>query len=109
MYRTASSLAFFGLLRSAEYTCVTRTSFAVSHTLLVQDISFRSSNTIMEVFIRASKTDPFRVGCTIRIAAIDDVLCPVRLMLEYLTLHPTSVGPLFVSSANRYLGVHSHR
>ena len=57
----------------------------------------------MYVFIRASKTDPFRSGCTIRIAAVQADVCPVRLMRQYLRHHPSRSGPLFVLGLNRYL------
>ena len=103
MFRTASSLAFFGLLRSSEYTCSHRSSFNPQYTLLVSDISFNQLYTIMFIHIRASKTDPFRSGCTIRVAAINDLLCPVRLMTRYLSVHPIHHGPLFVLSDGQFL------
>ena len=95
MLRTASSLAFFGLLRCSEYTSSSRGSFDASSTLLVRNVSFNSNFSLMKIVIKASKTDPFRVGCTIRIAAINTPVCPVFLMQEYLRGHPTGSGPCF--------------
>ena len=103
MFRAASSLAFFGLLRCSEYTCSHRTSFTSASTLLVNDIWFSPTFHIMYVRIKASKTDPFRVGCTLRIAAISDPLCPVTRMRQYLSVHPTHSGPLFVMSHHTFL------
>ena len=98
-----SSLAFFGLLRCSEYTCSSRSSFSTSTALLVPDITFSLNFSIMYVFIRASKTDPFRTGCTIRIAAVSDPMCPVALMQQFLRVHPVGSGPLFTFSPGRYL------
>ena len=103
MFRAMASLAFFGLLRCSEYTSAGRHHFAASNTLLFQDISFANGFSIMHIFIRASKTDPSCYGCTIHIAAISGVLCPVRLMRQYFRCHPSRQGPLFVLSLNRYL------
>ena len=103
MLRTASALAFFGLLRCSEYTSSRRTSYDPDSTLLTSDITFNTEFTIMYVAIKSSKTDPFRVGCTIRVAAVSGPLCPVSLMREYLQSHPSGTGPLFVWSTGRYL------
>ena len=103
LFRTMTSLAFFGLLRSSEYTSLSRSSYAPHHTLLVHNISFSADFTIMHVFIRASKTDPFRSGCTIRIAAIADSLCAVHLMRQFLRSHPVGYGPLFTFGPRHYL------
>ena len=103
MLRSACALAFFGLLRCSEYTSPRRTSFDVDATLLVQDISFNANRTIMFVRIKASKTDPFRLGCTIRVAAVPGRICPVALLREYLRSHLTGVGPLFIWRPGHYL------
>ena len=103
MFRAASSLAFFGLIRSSEYTSSHRTTFNPQNTLLVSDITFNQDRSIMFVHVRASKTDPFCSGCVIRVAAIDDSLCPVRTMFGYLSAHPTHSGSLFVLSAGQFL------
>ena len=103
MFRAATSLAFFGLLRVSEYTSQNRQSFCPETTLLVTDITFRRDYSIMFVRIKASKTDPFREGCTVRVAAIDSPLCPVTLMRSYLNLRPSGPGPLFVLQRDFYL------
>ena len=103
MLRSACALAFFGLLRCSEYTSPRRSSFDSDSTLLVQDISFNAAFNIMYVRIKASKTDPFRLGCTIRVAAVPGRICPVTLLRQYLRRHPTGSGPLFVWREGHYL------
>ena len=84
MFRIMLSSAFFGLLRSSKYTSAGRLLFAATNTLLCLDISFAADDSIMYIFIRASKTDPFRSSCTILIADVQATVCPVRLMRQYL-------------------------
>ena len=103
MLRCATALAYFGLLRCSEYTSFRRSWFDPDSTLLVTDISFNRDYSIMFVHIKSSKTDPFRVGCTIRVAAVSSPACPVRLMRAYLSSHPYSSGPLFVWRSRCYL------
>ena len=104
MLQTATSLAYFVLLRCSEYTSFQRYTYDPETTLLVSDITFSCNFTIMLVrIIKASKTDPFRSGCTIRVAAVTGSTCPIRLMRAYLSCHPTNTGPLFVWRPNRYL------
>ena len=76
MFWCAFTSAFFGLLRSAEYTSPTLTSFLDS-TLMWQDVSFSIDGTKMFIAVRASKTDPFRIGTIIRFYKINSPLCPV--------------------------------
>ena len=39
----------------------------------------------MIVSLKASKTDPFRQGCSIRLASVDNELCPVLNMRTFAT------------------------
>ena len=50
----------------------------------------------MVVHIRRSKTDPFGVGTTVYLGSTGDVLCPVKAMMAYLALRPSTPGPLFI-------------
>ena len=103
MFRTATSLAFFGLLRVSEYTSAGAARFDPSSTLLVTDVSINAENTILTIRLRASKTDPFRVGCSVRVGASGSTTCPVALMRQYLRARADGQGPLFVLSPGRYL------
>ena len=64
-----SSVAFFGLVRCSEYTSANRFTFDPASTLLFSDVFFNNNYTVM-LQIKASKTDPFRNGVSIRIAAV---------------------------------------
>lgn len=92
MLHAAVSLAFFGLLRSAEYTSPS-TSRASANGLCRKDISF--SNNILMVHIRGSKTDPFKNGITIRIGPNFSKVCPVLAMSRFLSVSSSPNGPVF--------------
>ena len=94
--------AYFGFLRVSEYTSSHKTKFDPTSTLLFEDLYLEED--MAHINIKASKTDPFRQGVSIRLAANDSpTLCPVRALKEYVSLHPTQSGPLFTFQNNRYL------
>lgn len=100
---SAITTAFFGLLRSAEYTSSHVKQYNSSYTLLLSDVSFSPNLTYMAIKIRASKTDPFRTGCTVRIGATGNHLCPVSALYHFIR-HRTSINrPLFTYSDGSYL------
>ena len=90
----AFTSAFFGLLRSAEYTSPTMHTFLDS-TLMLQDVSWSIDSTKMFISVRASKTDPFRTGTVIRFYKINSPLCPVQAAISYRSVHPCDNGPFF--------------
>ncbi len=82
MIWAAMLLAFFGFLRSSELVG-----------LRADDITQQCGAVTLAV--RASKTDPFRKGITIYVAATQDItLCPVQALQLYLTRRPPGAGPL---------------
>ena len=100
LIQAASALAFFGLLRSAEYTSPGR-HYYNSSTLQLSDVHFR--NGLMLVTIKESKTDPFKVGCIIRVASTGLHTCPFRAMRRYLRLRPDVSGPLLIFQDGSFL------
>jgi len=66
LLQEAILLPFFWMLRVSEFTCLSRNRFDAEVDLLVSDITFNTKGTLMFVRIKASKTDPFRVGVTLR-------------------------------------------
>ena len=86
------TMAFFGLLRSSEYTSPTSTT-VTNTTLLVQDVSISIDGSRMFINLRGSKTDPFRQGTVIRLCKIQSALCPVHAASQFRKLHPTQQGP----------------
>ena len=77
MFWAASTLGYFGFLRSAEFTVPSLASFSPSIHLGVQDIAVDSSTapSCIRVTIKASTTDPFRKGCSIHIGLGKYPLC----------------------------------
>ena len=94
--------AFYGFLRVSEYTSYRKTTYDPATTLLYKDITFRSDGSI-SLFIKKSKTDPFRQGVMLRIAKNNSRLCPVNALRHLATIHPSKSGPLFTFTNGRYL------
>ena len=93
--------AFFGFLRVSEYTSTHKTKFDPDTTLLMSDVQI--SDSAATLHIKASKTDPFRQGIHIRIAANDTQLCPVNALKLFLNTRKQIDGPLFTYTNNKYL------
>lgn len=70
---------------SSQAGCPDRTYDAQSH-LCFDDIQVdnRASPTLIQVQIKASKTDPFRHGVTLHMGATNGPLCPVAAVLSYM-------------------------
>ena len=101
MLWAAITTAFFGFLRVSEYTSTHKTKYDPQCTLTCEDLSLTRG--IANIVIKASKTDPFRHGMTIRLAANDSLLCPINALREYLSVHPSHTGPLFTYQNNKFL------
>ena len=91
------------MLRSAEYTSPTSSSFVVGSTLQASDISFSSDRQFAMINIKQSKTDPFKTGCTIRITSTNSLLCPVTARRNHLHTRNKSTGPLYIFIDGKYL------
>jgi len=102
MLKSVVSLAFYALLRCSEYTSSSAVSFDVTSNLLFRDIRFNNPITIAYITLKGSKTDPFRTGCVIRVAATQSRICPVSALHEYMSIHPAINGPLFMFYDGRY-------
>ena len=105
MFWAACNLAYFGFLRSAEFTVPSLASFSPSVHSSVQDISVDSSAnpSCLRVRIKASKTDPFRKGCFIHIGKGCFPLCALQSVMAYLAVRGGSGGPLFLFQDGRPL------
>ena len=93
--------AFFGFLRISEYTSQWTRGYDPQVTLCVEDVHL--FNNRVDLRLKASKTDPFRQGVTIRLAHNGSALCPVTAMRKYREANPRLVGPLFQFHDGRYL------
>ena len=85
MLRAAVLSAFFGLLRSFEYCAPSPTEF--------DSVSLDSGGSMMWLRIKASKTDPFRGGSTVRLCRSESRLCTYAALFRYLGLHPHPPQP----------------
>jgi len=104
MVKFAISLAFFGMLRSAEYTTQTQSRYDPTVNLMINDILLSASHQVLVVNIKASKTDPFKVGQTIRIGATNNQLCPILLYRTFINIRNYSLaGPIFTFSNQTFL------
>ena len=105
LFWAACCLAYFGFLRSAEFTVPNLASFSPSIHLGVADISVDSSSSpsCLRVRIKASKTDPFRKGCFVHIGRGTYPLCALQALLSYLTIRGNGPGPLFLLQDGRPL------
>lgn len=101
MLWAAFTTAFFGFLRSSEFTAPTIKSYHPETTLLVSDVTLKQSR--LNINIKTSKTDPFHHGCSIRLSQTNTVTCPVNALTDFLRMHPTQQGPLFTYSDGTFL------
>ena len=104
-WSAASCLCFFGFLRMGEAVVSSDTEFDPIVHLTYHDVQAesRSQPKWIMVRIKASKTDPFRVGVTIYVGATGKWLCPVAAILAYMVQRGSGRGPLFQFSDGRYL------
>ena len=98
MFWAAWTLVYFGFLWSAEFTVPSLAGFLTSVYLGVQDISVDSTSnpSCIRVVIKASKTDPFRKGCSSHIGRGKYPSCSVHALLAYLVIRGDGPGPLFL-------------
>ena len=102
MLWAASTSAFFGLLRSSEYTCPTSASY-IPATLLRSHLSFNSDFSRATLHLPFSKTDPFGRGASVQLTAIPSPFCPVSALAHYTAARRSSSGPLFIFSDGAFL------
>ena len=102
MLQSAFSLAFYGMLRVSEYTSPYPHSFDPLQSLLREDISVVSDN-IVYVYIKQSKVDVFRFGCTLRVACTKTRHCAVCALRKLLVLHEFRHKPLFMFADGSFL------
>jgi len=99
--RAAFTLAFAGFLRVGEFT-YTETDRQPEHLfpkwfLTKNSIGVPARGEYMEVTLPSSKTDPFRKGIKLTMAASHDNACPVRAMQAFFACdrHRPQHAPLF--------------
>ena len=102
MLLSAFILAFFGS-SSSEFTSPSSTYFNPLVHLARSDISFTSYGSLL-LQLKASKTDPFRMGCSITRASSGHSVCAVRAMHRYLAHQlPGNSTPLYFFATGQFL------
>ena len=103
MFWAATLVAFFGFLRVSEFTV--GGSFDPTIHLALRDIRFDApvDPEAISIWLKASKTDPFREGCSVEVGATNDQLCPVVALMQYMWMRGGAEGPMFVHKGGRPL------
>ena len=101
----ASTLCFFAFLRAGELSTPSTTSYDPNVHLCMRDITVDDplSPSVMQIFIKQSKTDPFRKGVRLSIGRTGTKLCPVAAMLDFLAARGTDEGPVFTFRDGSFL------
>ena len=99
MIWAACNLAYFGFLRSVEFTVPSLARFSPSIHLGVADVAFDSSSSpsCLRLRIKASKTDPFCKGCFLHIGRGEYPLCAIQSLLAYLNQRWTAINTCFTN------------
>ena len=103
MLWSAFTLAFYGFLRSSEFTSPSATQFNPLVNLCCLDVSFTPEG-CLSFHLKSSKTDPYRQGCSLLIAPSLHSVCAVRSLHKYLSVHAVNGStPLYVFQSGLYL------
>ena len=98
MLWSAFTLAFYGFLRSSEFTAPSATQFNPLVHLSNSDVSFNSGG-CLTVHLKSSKTDPYRQDCTILIAPSHCFVCAVWPLKSTSPRVPSTALPRFTYSS----------
>ena len=97
MLWAAMCLCFFGFLCVGEAVAPDNSDFDPTQHLTYADIAVDNGSkpTYLQVNIKQSKTDPFRLGVNIIVGRTGNELRPVVAILSYMALRGPGSGPLF--------------
>lgn len=92
----AYTTCFFGFLRAGEICTPDKDYDSVAH-LSFSDVAIDKKvyPSIMLIWMKSSKADPFRKGVDIYFSRTHNDLCPIAAMMAYLAVWGDSAGPLF--------------
>ncbi|XP_033750488.1 uncharacterized protein LOC117334792 [Pecten maximus] len=97
MLETACTIAFFGFLRCGEFTV--KSNFDSNDNLCVEDMTI--ANDYVLLYLKKSKTDPFREGIMLKIFKTNKFVCPHCVCSKYMESRqrqtPSPKDPLFVT------------
>ena len=98
MIWAACCVGFFGFLRAGEFTTPSREAYDASVHLSLSDVALdcHTAPSVLRLRIKASKTDPFRMGIDIFMGRTPSSVCPIKAMVSYLASRGQAPGPLFL-------------
>lgn len=96
MMWAAMCAAFFGFMRTGEFTVTEPGSMEKVVALADVAVDNREDPQWVNIHLRSSKMDQFGEGATISFARNHSELCPVAALLAYIAVRPTVAGPLFL-------------
>ena len=105
LMRAVCCTAFFGFLRCSEFTVPKALDYDsnVHLTYAVVAIDCKETPQILQLYIKQSKTDPFRKGVRLSLGRINRAVCPVSAILTYLDVRGAQPGPLFLTDQGNHL------
>lgn len=88
---------FYGFLCSGEITVPLRTSYDPGAHFSQGDVAIDDpgKTTMVQINIKASKTNPFHHGIMVYVGKTGNELCPVAVITAYLAIRGTTTGPFF--------------
>lgn len=90
-------MCFYGFLRSGEVTLTSGQDYDPEADLSEGNVALDDLDNpkAVRVHIKASKTDPFRLGVYVYLGATGNDLCPVAAVSAYLAVRGRESGPFF--------------
>ena len=97
MLWAACTTCFFGFLRSGQIVVPSAKEFKPGVHLSFGDVTLDNPEDpqVVQINMKASKTDPFQKGITVFLGKTKSVLCPVAAMAVYLASRKGDPGPFF--------------
>ena len=97
MLWVACTTCFFGFLRSGEIVVPSAREFDPGVHLSFGDVTLDNLEDpqVVQINIKASKTDPFRKGISVFLGRTNSSLCPVAAMAAYLASRKGDPEPFF--------------
>ena len=91
-------MCFFVFLRSSEIVVPSDSDYDPTVHLSFGDVRVdnTSSPSYLEIYIKPSKTDPFRQGVRVYLRKSNTDICPVASVLAYMVMRGPRPGPFFV-------------
>jgi len=86
-------LAFFGFLRVSKFTIPGDSPYDLACHLNDIAVDSKANPHLLQLFLKQSKTDPFKQGAKVHLGTTDCPVCPVKAVLSYLEKRSTQPGP----------------